>query len=127
MDIDLEVAFCLFGSFCVKYLGNSGKNRLHWGGGDLKARFLCLELQEVSGSAASLEATQNSAGRRQSQPISFSAAVPGPGYKAEDERETTHSENHISKARRSKRFFQSSGSLHLPFLRTNETFFIKKT
>lgn len=53
---------------------------------DLKAQSP-PELLEVSGSAASLEATQNSAGRRQSQPISISATVAQAEYKAEDQRE----------------------------------------
>lgn len=55
-------------------------------GGDLKAQFLPLALQEVSGSAASLEVTEISAGRQQSQAISISAAVPRLEYKAEDAR-----------------------------------------
>lgn len=45
------------------------------------------ELLEVSGRAASLKATQNSAGRRQSKPISISAAAALAEYKAVDQRE----------------------------------------
>lgn len=55
------------------------------GKSDLKAQSP-PELLEVSGTAASLEATQNSAGSWQSQPISNSA-VALVEYKAVDQRE----------------------------------------
>lgn len=53
---------------------------------DLKAQSP-PEILELSSSAASLEAMQNSAGRRQSQPISISAAVAWAEYKAVDQRD----------------------------------------
>lgn len=51
------------------------------------------QLLEVSGSAASLEDTQNSACRQQSQPISNSAAVAWAEYKAVDHREKKMRQN----------------------------------
>lgn len=45
------------------------------------------ELHEVSDSTVSLEATQNSAGRRQSQPISIFAAELRAEYKSVDQME----------------------------------------
>lgn len=45
------------------------------------------ELHKVSGSTVSLGAMQNSAGRRQSQPISIFAAVPQVEYKSLDQME----------------------------------------
>lgn len=64
-----------------------GEDRAAFRGGksDLKAQSP-PELLEVSSRAASLGATQNSAGMGQSQPISISAAVAWAEYKAVDRR-----------------------------------------
>ena len=61
------------------------RTALRGGNSDLKARSP-PELLEVSGRAASPEAPQNSAGRRQSPAISQSAAAAPAEYKAEHQR-----------------------------------------
>lgn len=87
-----------------------GMGTVFKGWGDLTAH-TPPELLEVSGNAASLEATSNSAGRQQSQPISISAAVARAEYKAVDQRE--------KRMRAEKYFFSLCGGEKFHFSRVD--------